>query len=87
MRVSSPGCASPAKLATLLWRVRPRRRSGWVRLDLHQHLDGAPDEALGTLTRAALHELDEALHARHLLLVGHELLVDRARGGPGAGRR
>ena len=29
--VSSPGAASPAKLTTLLWRVRPRRRSGSVR--------------------------------------------------------
>src|SRR5215204_4647140 len=27
----SPGCARPAKFATLLWRVRPRRRLGSVR--------------------------------------------------------
>ena len=63
-RVSSPGAREPLKLTTLLWRVRPRSRSGSVReRPFDEHLERAPDEALRALARAALDELDEPLHA------------------------
>ena len=63
--VSSPGAARPVKLTTLLWRVRPRSRSGSVReVPSTSTSQRAPDEALGAGSRFALHELDQALHPR-----------------------
>ena len=77
-RASSPGAARPAKFTTLLWRVRPRSRSGSVReRPLHEDLERAPHEALGALARPALDHLDEALHARDLHVVGDQALADQ----------
>ena len=71
----SPGWARPAKLTTLLWRVRPRRRRRvGARRPLDEHLERAPDEALRALAGAPLDDLDEALHALDLLLVRHAVL-------------
>ncbi len=83
---SSPGPAMPSKLTVLLWRVRPRRRVGSLRLGpLDQDLHAAADEALGPLPRPALHELDEALHALALDGVG-ELALHLGRLGAAARR-
>jgi len=61
-------------LITLLWRVRPRSRSGSCDSCPRRDLDGAADEALGALARAALNDLDQALEPRDLLGVRHEAL-------------
>ena len=76
---SSPGAPRPLKFTTLLWRVRPRRRLGSVaRGALDEHLERAPDEALGPLARPPLHERHEPLHPLHLDLV-RDLAGERRR--------
>ena len=84
--VSSPGAASPAKLTTLLWRVRPRRRSGSVRQGPRRAPRRCGRRTAGRARGPALDELDEALHARNLDRVRHETLRDGGRLGAAAGR-
>ena len=84
----SPGRASPAKFTTLLWRVRPRSRLGsCARRALDEHLERAADEALRALARAALDDLDEALHALDLHLVRHEPSASSAASVPRRGEK
>ena len=52
-----------------------------------EHLDGAPDEALGALARVALDGLEQALHALTLTACGTRPSVSSAAAVPRGGRR
>src|SRR5919204_3124032 len=57
--------------------AQPRRIR--ARRPLDEDVERAPDEALRALVRTTLDDLDEALHALHLDLVGHDALGERRR--------
>ena len=54
---------------------------------LDEHLHRAPEESLGPLRGAPLHDLDKPFHALHLHRVGNEPLGDRAASVPRRGEK
>ena len=77
---SSPGWARPAKLTTLLWRVRPRRRSGSVREGPSTSTSSVRPRKRSARSRGApLDDLDKPFHALDLHRVGHEPLGELGR--------
>src|SRR5947209_4803235 len=65
-------------------RAAPQARGVGARGPLDQDLQRAPHEPLRALGGAALNQLHQALHARHLDAVGYDALAELRRLGPSA---
>ncbi len=83
--VSSPACRQAAEVDDLVVTRAPAQALGiGARGALDEHLERAPDEALRTRQRVALHDLKQPFHPLHLDRMGHGVGGQRGRLGAAA---